>query len=347
LISFRPALHLAKRACRLPEGELEALASERWMIAPGETRYNRPAKFLPAQLDRIQATEFGTLAEVIRDFKGDFEVYNGPTLGYRLKHVDYVDGVLYAPAALKHLRPRSHKYPAYLVPTEAVSGALYESWIGNRWFGTWLSEDCLAYPLAEMHGAPVATTPSPQGHATSYEVKLGHRPRRIASAHFNELILFSDGAHNAHKKARADQLRARLVAGMPGEEHPGVFLLRGTSGMRRLLENEREIADRMAATRGLRVLDPATCTVDEIITACAGARIVMGVEGSQLVHGLMVMPPEAMLFVIQPPDRAVSALKIITDRQGQRYAFVVGQGNQDGFSANLDEIERTLDLAPV
>lgn len=345
MISFRPAMHLLRQACGRREPDLESIAVERWVIAPGETRYVRPAKFLSGQLERIRAAEFGTVAEVVRDFRGDFDATQASTLGFRLKNIDFVDGILYGPGTLKHMRRRTHKLPAYVVPTELVSGALYESWIGNTWFGTWLCEDCLTYPLADKYGAVVTTAPVSQGHIAVYEAKLGHRPRRITRAHFQELILFQDGAHNAHKKARADQLRARLVAGIEAAPNTGVFLLRGKSGTRRILINEQEIADKVAATRGFRILDPMTSTVDEIIAACAGARVIMGVEGSQLVHGLMVMPPDASLFVIQPPDRAVSALKVITDRQGQGFSFVVGTGSQDGFSASWDEIDRTLDLA--
>lgn len=344
LISFRPALHRLREACGWPGPELEATATERWTIAPGETRYIPRATFLPGQIERIRASEFGSVAEVVRDLNGDFDASIGPTLGFRLAHVDFADGVLYGQGALKHMRRRANKFPAYLVPQDHVSGALYESWIGNTWFGTWLCEDCLTYPLAEQQGAPVATSLPPTGHVATYEAKLGHRPRRVRHAHFDELILFSDGAHNRHKKERADQLRARLIASVPVAAGPGVFLLRGKSGMRRLLLNEQEIAETVAARYGFRVLDPMTSTVDEIIAACAGARVVMGVEGSQLVHGLMVMPPEATLFVIQPPDRAVSALKVIADRQGQGFAFVVGTGSQDGFTASPDEIVRTLDL---
>lgn len=345
VISFRPALHFLRQASGRPAPDLDAIASERWTIAPGEKRFIKPATFLPGQLERVQAAEFGSVEHVARDLRGNFETDIGPTLGFRMKGVDFVDGVLYGAGALKHLRRRARKSLAYVVPRERVSGVLYESWIGNRWFGTWLCEDCLCYPLAETYGSPVVTTPAPKGHAASYEAKLGHHPRRITSAHFEELIFFSDAEHNAHKKARADQVRARLIGSSPAEPHPGVFLVRGSAGALRLLVNEQEIAEKAAVERGFRVLDPMTSTVDEIIAACAGARVVMGVEGSQLVHGMMVMPPDASLFVIQPPDRTVSTLKAITDRQGQGYSFVVGTGNLDGFSASWEEIDRTLDLA--
>lgn len=344
MISFRPILHVLMQAIGSCSPEMEAAAAERWVIAEAETRRVQAAKFLPGQLDRIQGVQFGSVEEVVRDFKGGFDWVSGETRGFRLKDVDLVDGVLYAPGAVKHLRPREHKRPAYAVPEIHVSGALYESWVGNTWFGNWLSDDCLTYRLAEEHGLPVTTRRVTNGHVPDYEARLGIQPVRVGHVHFDELILFNDGANNTHKKARADTLRERLVSKVDREPHAGVFLLRGGTGAHRILLNERDIAEKLAVKHGFRVVDPSHSPVDEIVKACAGARVVMGVEGSQLVHGLMVMPPDATLFVIQPPDRTVSVLKMITDRQGQGYAFVIGSGASDGFTASWDEIDRTLDL---
>jgi capsular polysaccharide biosynthesis protein len=72
--------------------------------------------------------------------------------------------------------------------------------------------------------------------------------------------------------------------------------------------------------------------------------VIAGVEGSHLVHGVMLMPPGARALVVQPPGRAVSALKRMTDRQGQDYSLVVGVGTNEAFHADPGEIERTLDL---
>ncbi|WP_020084191.1 glycosyltransferase family 61 protein [Hyphomicrobium zavarzinii] len=344
MISFRPALHALKQACGLPQAEIESAAVERWVVAPSETRFIPPAKFLPGQIERIREAEFGSVASVVRDFRGGYDAVQEDTLGFRLKDVDLVDGVLYASGAIKHLRPRHRKWPAYLQPREVVSGALYESWVGNTWFGSWLSDDCLTYRLAEKYGAPVTTTMTTGGHVPTYESKLGMKPRRINRAHFEHLILFRDLSQNSHKKARADQFRERVIAGIPHDAHAGVFLLRGSTGMRRVLANERAIAEELASKRGFRILDPSTAPVEEIVSACAGARVVAGVEGSHLVHGLLVMPPDATLFVVQPPERAVSALKVITDRQGQTFAFVVATGGENEFIADAGEIQRTLDL---
>lgn len=342
-LSFRPGLNDFQRLIGRRPADILTMAVDQWQIAPGNVMEVRPAKMLSGQMERIKATEFGSVAEVVRDFLGGYGAMQAPTMGYRLKHVQLIDGVLYAGTAVRHLKPRATHLPVQRVPQEAIRAAAYESWLGNRWFGNWLCDDCLSHGLAEEAGQPFTSNPL-IGHMADYERALGMRPWRASAARFEELLLFDDHAHNDHKRQRADRLRRRLT-GERIERHPGVFLLRGTSGARRILINEREIAERLAARRGFHILDPMQASLDEIIARCSGAQVVAGVEGSQLVHGLMMMPPDARAFVIQPPDRAVSALKKLTDRQEQDYALLVGVGTHEAFSIDGDEVERTLDLA--
>ncbi|MNZ40342.1 hypothetical protein D3C78_578560 [compost metagenome] len=129
--------------------------------------------------------------------------------------------------------------------------------------------------------------------------------------------------------------------------HPGVFILRGGDGDLRLLRNEIAIAEHLHKTRGFRILDPLRTDVPTIVATCAGARVVMGVEGSQLVHGVNVLQPGGALLVLQPPNRFVSYYKFLTDRDNQHFGFVVGTPEGDGFKIDIEEVERTLDLFPV
>lgn len=338
-------MHSLRKAARMPVPDIEAVACERWTIAPQTRRFVRPAKFLPHHLDRIKGAEFGSVAEVLKGFRGNYETTQEATLGYRLKNIDLIDGVLYGQRSSRSLRPRSRRLPVYVPPKQSTSGALFESWVGNRWFGNWLSDDCLTYPLADEYETPVTTRPIKWGHEPQYAQKLGLKPIHISDIHFDEVILFRDKGQNDGKKKRADRAREKLLASVPPfPVHPGVFILRGNRGDSRLLSNETEIAEQFALKYGFRIIDPAASSVDEIIHACAGARIVAGVEGSHLVHGLTVMPPDSTLFVIQPADRVVSALKVITDRQGQGYAFVVGEGTCESFRVEWGDIDRTLEM---
>lgn len=345
MIALLPIVNSLRKAAGMPFPDIEAVAPDRWTIAPATKRFIRPATFLPHHLDRIKGTEFGSIAEVLKGFRGNYETTQEATIGYRLKNVDLIDGVIYAPKSSKSLKPRSRRLPLYAAPKEAAKGALFESWVGNRWFGNWLLDDCLTYPLADEYGTPVTTRPITRGHEPQYARKLNLKPVHVGDVHFDELILFSDKGQNDGKRRRAIQIREKLLASGPSFlHHPGVFILRGRKGDHRILSNEMEIAQGFASKYGFQIIDPIASSVDDLIRACAGARVVAGVEGSQLVHGLTVMPQDAALFVIQPADRVVSVLKVITDRQGQSFAFVVGEGTCESFSVGWADIDRTLDM---
>lgn len=343
MISFRPGIHALRKHLGANQRDITSQASDQWVIARSSRVEVRKAKFLPGQLDRIRGAEFGSVADVVRDFNGGFDLIQSATTAYRVENVVLIDGVLYAGDTARHLKPRSSRLPVWVSPRGSIRATMYESWLGNRWFGNWLSDDCLTYRLAESAGLPFTSAPA-TGHKCGYEQRLALRPTRVSSIRFEELVLFDDLSHNEHKRGRANDLRHRLIGSEP-RRHPGVFLLRGQAGARRTLRDEHRIAEHLAARRGFQILDPSTADVDEIIRACGAAQVITGVEGSHLVHGLMVMPPEARILVVQPPARAVSALKRITDRQGQDYSFVVGVGSNESFSADVEEIERTLDLA--
>jgi hypothetical protein len=344
MLSFSPSIEIIKRILKISKTNLEEDAYERWEIHPENKHFIPSAVFLPDQLERMRGTEFASAAEIATSFHGGYEVLEAATLGFRIRNVDFVDGVLYSRHSTKHLRQRIRFCPAYRAPSDSISGALYESWLGNRWFGNWLADDCLTYRLAEQYGEPVCTTVTPTGHVPRYESLLDMKPRRVVSTHFHELTLFDDHSTNAGKMARAAELRDRIIGASAPSKHAGVFLLRGVTGDRRVLLNERALAERLSATRGFRILDPSTGSVEAIADACAGARVVAGVEGSHLTHGFMLMPPGAALLVLQPPQRVVAQLKVFTDRRDQIYAFVIGEGGSAEFSVNINEVEKTLDL---
>ena len=342
MLSLRPITYRLLRTFGLGRDTLAEMAVERWEIAPAEVMNVPPAIILPGQVERITRTEFAPLDVVLASLTGNPAEQVGPTTAYRLRDVDLVDGVLYSGGLTLHLRARTRRLPLYRRPKRQGSGSLYETWVGNRWFGNWLLDDCLSYRLAEETGAPVTTMPISGGHVPRYEELLDMAPRRIEDAHFDELIVFDDYANN-HRKARAQDMRRRLLKGRDPKPHPGVFLFRGRTGDLRVMENEEEIAKRMERERGFRVMFAEEHSVDDLMDACGGARVIAGIEGSQLNHGIAVMPPGGTLFTIQPADRATTAMKLLSDRWQQRFAMLVGIGGAHSFRVAWDEVARTLD----
>jgi hypothetical protein len=352
--------HLFKtRVTRKPSLPLQSLAVKTWEIAPGSSAIAPPAFFLPNQLERVTGWEealFFPNEHPRRTMEGTGPVEHGPTLGFLLKDVWMIDGALYKGNAKSWLTPGAGRFPGIRVEHEIDRGALYCTMGGNKWFGSWLMDDCLTYRLACDEGVPVTTAPFADNtsvarngilHAPGYERWLDMSPVRLRNAFFRELVIFDDLSQNLNKHLRFRAMGERLLAHVSVNAHPGVFILRGGTGELRRLRNEMEVAECLRDRRGFRILDPAKSDVPTIVAACAGAKTVVGIEGSHLIHGVNVLPPGGSLLVLQPPTRFLCFFKYLTDRDHQNFGFVVGIPEGDGFRIDPDEVERTLDLFPL
>ncbi|MEF9900761.1 MAG: glycosyltransferase family 61 protein [Pseudomonas sp.] len=342
-----------ERLWRKPSQSLKQLAVKTWEIAPAEVTPAPAAFFLPNQLQRVsgwEAARFFPYEHPRRTMEGLGSVEQPPTRGYLIKDVLLIDGTLYKGNASHRLSDHSSRLPGIVVEKEIERAAAYCSPYGNRWFGTWLAEDCLTYALACNEGTPITTAPSARFplflQAPPYEDLLGMRPLRLHNAFIRELVLFDDASHNSNQYLRHRALGEKLLARVDYKPHPGIFILRGEAGDLRLLRNELEVAEHLRVNRGFRIIDPLKNDVSTIIAACAGARVIAGVEGSQLVHAVHIMEPGATMLTLQPPDRFVCFYKYLTDRDKQHFAFVVGTPDGNGFKIDLNELEQTLDLLP-
>jgi capsular polysaccharide biosynthesis protein len=119
-------------------------------------------------------------------------------------------------------------------------------------------------------------------------------------------------------------------------------LHRGSSGTKRRLVNEAAIED-LLARDGFVVINPEKQTAAEIVQACAGARIVVGVEGSQLIHGFMALQKGGAIVALMPPFRFFNHFKDLTDCIGLRYGMKVGSAADDGFHIDPNELRSLLD----
>ncbi len=137
-------------------------------------------------------------------------------------------------------------------------------------------------------------------------------------------MIFNDLSQNLHKHRRFRAMGEQLLSHVNVNTHPGVFIVRGGHGSSRRLRNEMEVAERLRDRWGFRILDPATSDVPTIVAACAGAKTVVGIEGSHLIHGVNVLSPGGSLLVLQPPNRFLCFFKYLTDRDHQNFGFVVG-----------------------
>jgi hypothetical protein len=336
---------LRQRLLRLPDKELEVIADKTWQIAPGFMSISRPAFFLPNQLERVTGTAYTPNHE--REMIGGHETYQPPTRGFLVKNAWLVDGSIHKGHEKKYLFPRTSRWPQVSVENEIDRGAIYCSGDGLEFFGRWLTEDCVAYPLAMNEGIPITADRIPYVHALDYEALLGMKPVRLRNAFLTELVFFADTGETQHKCARFRAQREKILARFPVKAHPGVFILRRSAGKKRILYNELDLAEHLRERRGFRILDITTADVATIVSTCAGAQAIVGVEGSNLLHGVLTLQPGGGVLVLQPPDRFTGVIKRTTDHHDQHFGFVVGHAEDGGFRIDPSELERTLDLLPA
>lgn len=341
------ALHSAGRLFGWRGRPFRDVADRTWTLSPAKRERYPKAIFLPNQLERVTGTMFSE-SDAQTEVAGGV-VDQAATRAFLFRSAWLLDGVLYKGSGHERIRERTSRAPRLRVAREVRRGALYSTFAGTMYFGNWLLHDCIAYRLAVAEGDPVTPARTAVGcHEPTYESWLGMQPSRLDSAFFHELVVFDDFGYTDDKRARFRALREKLFSRVDARPHPGVFVLRGRTGQGkpRVLENEAALADMLAQRRGFRILDPARTDVATIVRTCAGARVVVGVEGSGLAHGILGLAPGGSLLVLQPPDRFVTVYKNTVEREGQHFAFVVGQPRGDGFYVDPVEVERTLDLLP-
>ena len=309
-----------------------------------------PAVFLPGQFERIQAlSPFSppTLDEEKQRLAGNPQSVHGATRALLLRDVVLADGVLAKGRGRSYLHGRTSRLPRWRLDEESETSALYSSWPGNRYFAHWLMDDCVTYRLASGMGRPVAAAgPRSWPHERDYASMLQVTSDRRDHTRFRELVVFDDVGHNRSKGYRFRQLGELLAGVHGGSRHPGVFVVRGATGERRVMRNEMALAERLCDGRGFRLVDAVRMSAAEIVSACAGSETVVGIEGSHLIHGLLGLVPGGGLLTLQSPMRFCSIYKDLTDRDGQTFGFVVGSGSSgnEDFEVDASEVERTLDL---
>lgn len=328
---------------------IREVATESWEICPADITAFPPAIYSEGALDRI------TALSPWRNWATELHAIKGRHIEHAATHAHLVEDVTISGAYLFCGTARSQEGfgPLSLRQTSTEpfkhikEASLVSNWAGSNYFGVFMRGSLPLEMLPEEGDAAISLVTKPYTHEADYRAILSlPRPTRVTSAQVDQLILYTDYAHNASKAARYDEMRRRLRQNINATPRnvPGVYLKRGATGEPRLIANETEVEETLTAY-GFDIVDLTTLTAWEITQYLLDAPIVVSVEGSHIAHAIYSIAEGGTLLVLQPPNRFAMAFKEFTDRAGLRFAFTVGTlADDDCFNVDIDDLKRTLDL---
>lgn len=338
-----PLLHALFRPLFLHRTELASAARKSWTIAAGLHARRRRAHYLDGQLERVVAThcESNMAYELAR--LSDGAVDHAPTLGFSFRDARMLAGCVYS-GRFRYVTSEARPPFVDLRPVEERElGVLSSSYIGNRYFGHWLTDDSTLHRAARRIGPPVAGVRPRYVHRAGYEQILDLERDFVDRSVFRELVVIDDHGMNPDRVARLRELRGRFQPLRAAHPAPGVYIRHGRSGEPRHLQGEEQIEARLAR-RGFVSIEPETMTPEEVVRTITGASTIVGLESSALAPGIFGLADGGAWLNLMPPTRFNNIFKDYLDALEMHYGFVVGTPVSDGFRIDADEVERTLDL---
>lgn len=320
---------------------IEAVCAAKEVLCPAEDPETLPGICEERDFERVTACEKTTTLEEERARMRGGKRRHGATVLYRLEDVALRDGWL----SSKKWRTFTAQHPSPWrggQPAELETAAYAATFVGSFYFGHWLSDDLPLMLEAGRHAPPVTTARTPFLHEPGYLDLLGLTAQPLIRAHFHQLLWIDNVAQNSYRAQQYRELRRRIRHATAPVEGRKVMLHRGRSGVERVLVNEEEV-ESLLEKRGFEIIDAMKLSVREIAQACAGARIALGVEGSQLTHAFFAMADHGAIVTIVPAFRYINHYKDLTDCVGIRYGSIIGDAAEGGYRVNPDELLHLLD----
>jgi hypothetical protein len=212
-------------------------------------------------------------------------------------------------------------------------------------FGHWLQDAMCLELLAKSRGlTPLSFKTKKWLHEPGYRDLLMMPETSTSLAKVATLWLTDDRAFNAGWSRRFKELRSRARRKVGSEGPSRLFISRGAGGSARDLQNKDEITN-LLTKHGFTIIEPEQLTAEEVIGALGNAKLIVSVEGSNLIHAQLGLPEGSAMVVIQPPRQFNAYHKVIADIVGLRFAFVVADEADGSFSVDPARLMRTIDLA--
>jgi Glycosyltransferase 61 len=340
---LRPGIRHVLRGLTGP-GTLRSTARSWDILCPEEKAELEPAIFLPGQIEKVTgAPSESTVAAEIRAMT-EREVIHAPAIAYHIKDAALFGGSVYA-GNMRYFIFDGHQRKK-VRSTHIEKAALTSTFVGIKYFGHWLKDDCTLRLLCEEFGDLLCVRANPHRDCTTYGDYFQQEwSTETNGALIDHLVIMQDFGQNSSKRRRYELLRSRLKARLGSQKaKPLVYLKRGATGASRMVHNEEEIIIALRE-KGFEILDIATVNLEYMLTVLSQADVVVSVEGSHCAHCAFSLPVGSGLILLQPPDRFCANQRGWAESLSIRSGFVVGDavgGSSCSFSVSA--VLQTVDL---
>lgn len=283
----------------------------------------------------------------VRALEPEGDHLHGATVAYRYDDALLADGCFYSNGHYGVGTPEESRRPIILSNAEFYDEAQLSTDVAcETWFGHWLCDGLSTELLAIDREIPGLIYKRPaRPHEPGYRQLLAMHSRAVTLAKVRRLWVVNDRGINHNRAARFRRLRSKVrnSVGVATTGAPGVYISRGSSGLRRNLVNEAAIEETLSGI-GFDVIDPMEMSTMAIAERLHSTKVVVSIEGSQRNHALLAMPSGGAIIDIQPPQRFVHGRKFFGDIARIRNGFVVADFHPEGFWLEPDRLLRTIDL---
>jgi len=341
---FTYAIRMGFKLLRINNSTIQSYAVDSAVVCAKEEGVQRPAVTLAGETEKATGNYFGDLEKYI-EYATMITASHSATEVYRVENVIYDNGYLYKNFVAEHVSSLGR--PTKVAVTNVENMFLCSTPSGSRYFGDWLVADNLRELLAkEMNIKPLKIRPH-----TSYEHlpeinKLLNLDEQYSEGviHIKNLYMTADKGYNENKRQRCEKLRSSLRENIKGKsESSMVYISRGEKySAGRGLTNEADVIKYLLG-KGFLILDPTRSSAHEILQQILNCSIVIGIEGSQLAYGFLALKKGGVMLTLQPPYHFQSAFRPRCDAVGVRWGFIVGDEEPNGFSVNIEDIDKILE----
>lgn len=328
--------------------DIRNVAEHEWVLCPEETAQTNPAIHPDGALDRIKGLSPWRVWDVEQALIRGAPIEHAATRAHLIENAALAGAFLYRGGAKsRHGFGKEKLFDATLGPCRHFDSMhILSNFAGSNYFGNFLLDDMPLGMIPEKDEPTGVMVTQNYQHEAGYRDLLDlPRPPLLRHARIAKLTVYTDFAQNSFKLARYRALRDHVRRHFDNDQaarRPLIYLKRGDTGTRRLIENEPEL-EAMLESAGFDIVEPSVLSAQEIVRRTLGAGLVISVEGSHLSHVIYSMADDGAFLILQPPDRFAMAYKEYADRMDMPFGFVVGIPVPGGFRVDLPELQGMIE----